>query len=56
METKGYASVEPNLGRSSCKWVQLWENGPRWAEFNVGATIESYSELVSGKDVVEGSI
>ncbi|MCQ2336580.1 MAG: hypothetical protein MJ010_05320 [Paludibacteraceae bacterium] len=20
------------------KWVQLWENGPKWAEYNVGAT------------------
>ena len=29
-------------GRGSCTWVKLWEGGPRWANFNVGATIPIY--------------
>ena len=32
-----------DAGRSSCGWVQLWENGPKFAEFNVGATITDYT-------------
>ena len=30
--------------------VQLWENGPYWAEFNVGATITNYGSLTVGAD------
>lgn len=26
-------------------WVQLWKDGPKWAEFNVGATITDYANL-----------
>ena len=33
--------------RTSCGWVQLWENGPRWAEFNVGSDITSYADATS---------
>ena len=43
---KGTAAVSgTNAGRTSCGWVQLWENGPKFAEFNVGATISSYGSL-----------
>ena len=45
----GEASVESttevSAGRTSCTWVQLWENGPKFAEFNVGSVISSYDEL-----------
>ena len=30
-------------GRVNVRWVQLWENGPKFAEYNVGATsVEDY--------------
>ena len=32
-------------------WTQLWENGPKWADFNVGSTINSYLDLVYYYDV-----
>ena len=39
-------------GRS---WVQLWDNGPLWANFNVGSTINSYENQTSySTDVVGG--
>ena len=28
-------------------WVQLWENGPKWATINVGATITDYASLAT---------
>lgn len=31
--------------RTSCGWVQLWENGPKWAEFNVGASATTYANM-----------
>ena len=36
----GEATVSSTAGISGnkVKWVQLWENGPKFAEFNVGAT------------------
>lgn len=37
-------------------WIQLWAGGPKWAEFNVGSTISSYSNLKSGKDITGYSI
>ena len=46
----GSASVSSTSGRTSCEWVQLWENGPRWATFNVGATITDYANLTVGAD------
>ena len=49
--TKGYSEVSESSGRTSCAWVQLWKNGPKWAEFNVGATISDYGEpAASTKD------
>ena len=40
MFTAGYAAVKTEAGipGNKVKWVQLWENGPKWAEYNVGAT------------------
>ncbi|MCQ2076465.1 MAG: DUF1566 domain-containing protein [Bacteroidaceae bacterium] len=32
---QGYAEA---TGIGSVKWIQLWENGPKFAEYNVGAT------------------
>jgi len=46
----GTASVKSSTGRTSCEWVQLWEGGPKWATFNVGATITSYSNLQKGSN------
>lgn len=40
--------VLDNSGRTSCGWVQLWENGPKWATFNVGATITDYAKVTTG--------
>lgn len=34
-QTKGTAKRSGNI---DVKWVQLWENGPKWAEYNVGAS------------------
>jgi len=30
-------------------WVQLWENGPKWACYNVGATVLDYSKVTKDK-------
>lgn len=46
----GNAIVSSTSGRSSCVWVQLWEKGPRWATFNVGATITNYANQTVGAD------
>ncbi|MCQ2350397.1 MAG: fimbrillin family protein [Paludibacteraceae bacterium] len=43
--TAGYATVNAEAGipGNKVKWVQLWEDGPKWAEYNVGATsVEEY--------------
>lgn len=32
-------------GKTFPDWVQLWDDGPKWAIFNVGATITDYAEL-----------
>lgn len=46
--TKGKLPVLESAGRpdNESGWVQLWEDGPAWAEFNVGATIGDYGALV----------
>lgn len=49
------AVVNSNSGRTSCEWVQLWENGPKWATFNVGATITDYANLTIGEDPISFS-
>lgn len=38
--TTGSAPVLESAGclKNECGWVQLWENGPKWAVFNVGVT------------------
>lgn len=38
--TTGTAPVPESAGclNNECGWVQLWENGPKWAVFNVGVT------------------
>ncbi len=42
--TQGLSPVDGTTGgRSSCGWVQLWEGGPKWAEFNLGSTAADYS-------------
>jgi len=46
----GTATVSSSAGRTSCDYVQLWENGPKWATFNVGATITDYAQLTVGAD------
>ena len=33
--------------RTSCPWVQLWEGGPKFASFNLGAQVDSYANLKS---------
>ena len=53
MDTK--APQAPTTGTAKAKldgtnevdvtWVQLWENGPKFAEFNVGATITNYASV-----------
>lgn len=48
--TKGSATVTvtDNVNanaRTSCGWVQLWAGGPRWAEFNVGASATTYAGM-----------
>lgn len=39
-EVTGTAPVLESAGcpNNECGWVQLWENGPKWAVFNVGVT------------------
>lgn len=49
----GSAPVSGTSGRTSCEYVQLWEAGPRWATFNVGAIITDYADLRMGKDNTE---
>lgn len=49
----GSDTVLSTSGRTSCDWVQLWENGPRWATFNVGATISDYGVLTEGAEPVK---
>ena len=34
-------------GRETCPWVQLWEGGPKFASFNLGAQVDSYANLES---------
>lgn len=34
-------SESANITGNKVKWVQLWDGGPKWAVFNVGATSES---------------
>lgn len=49
---KDYCSttVLSTAGRVNCECVQLWKNGPKWATFNVGATITDYANLTEGVD------
>lgn len=44
------AAVLETAGRLFCEYVQLWEGGPKWATFNVGATITNYANLTVGAD------
>ena len=48
----GTAAVSNTASRTDdeCGWVQLWADGPKFAEFNVGATISSYGSLSSTAD------
>lgn len=36
--TKGTTAAETSAGKIDVPWVQLWENGPKWAEYNYGVT------------------
>lgn len=38
--TSGSAAIK---GGATQEWVQLWAGGPKWAKFNVGSTITTYS-------------
>jgi len=48
--SNGFAEVLSSSGRTSCEYVQLWEGGPKWATFNIGATINDYAQLTVGAD------
>lgn len=48
----GSAVVLSSAGRTSCDYVQLWKDGPKWAMFNVGATITDYAQLQDSIDPV----
>lgn len=52
--TTGTASVKPESGRTECGWVQLWNYGPKFAEFSVGATISSYGQLSHAVETYKG--
>ena len=54
----GTADVSNTASRTDneCGWVQLWADGPKFAEFNVGATISSYGTLTSGTDATTGNV
>lgn len=47
--TTGTAAVLSSAGRpnNECGWVQLWENGPRFATMFVGSTEADYSNCTS---------
>lgn len=52
--TKGKAAA---TGIGDVNWVQLWEDGPRWAEVNVGVTdgkAESYGGYYTWGGTVDG--
>ena len=36
--------------RTDCYWVQLWEDGPKFATFNVGSTITDYASATATSD------
>lgn len=36
----GYATANINGVETPVKWIQLWKNGPKWAEYNVGDECE----------------
>lgn len=55
-QTKGKGDVKSGGHRPDCSWVQLWENGPKFAEFNVGSYIESYDKTVRNPDAANGSV
>lgn len=45
--------VATRTGDIDVKWVQLWENGPKWAEYNVGVTdgkAESFGDFYTWSD------
>lgn len=42
--TKGSGVVKAGAGRKTCAWTQLWADGPKFADFNLGATIHDYAE------------
>ena len=46
---RGTTAVSSTAGRSgnTCGWVQLWKEGPKFAEFNVGATISDYASATA---------
>ncbi len=43
--TTGEAEI---TGGTKVKWVQLWENGPKWAVYNVGATAATGTDSYGG--------
>ena len=47
---------ETNTTRTNCDWVQLWEGGPKFAAFNVGATITSYTSATTTDTNIVGGL
>lgn len=52
-ETKGTATTKSGAVQA---WTQLWENGPKFADFNVGATVSSYVDAAEYATAVVGGI
>ena len=47
--TTGYAKANIGGSEVDVKWIQLWENGPKFAEYNYGAEkAENYGTNVTG--------
>lgn len=47
-KTTGEAERKDGEGTVKVKWVQLWENGPKWAEYNVGAKSATGTDSYGG--------
>ena len=47
--TTGYAKANIGGSEVDVKWIQLWEDGPKFAEYNYGAEkAENYGEYITG--------
>jgi len=48
MVTTGTAKATINGKQVDVPWVQLWPGGPKWACYNVGATVFDYTKITEG--------